>query len=134
MKNNTYAASLSGYIHTTSNQLDAINKEQLPKPGLLKTLLLKMHHFKWMFMENKKFVQFLGVICTIQLAISILWWITFTGLGCNFLSNFIAIFSNISFFSQNGKYCFQGSSIQDICFELEYMSKNKLKLRCFKLG
>ena len=26
MKNNTYAASLSGYIHTTSNQLDAINR------------------------------------------------------------------------------------------------------------
>ena len=47
MKNNTYAASLSGYIHTTSNQLDAINKEQLPKPGLLKTLLLKMHHCSW---------------------------------------------------------------------------------------
>ena len=123
------SASLGGYVHLTSNQLHSINKDKLPKPVLLRTLLLKMHHFKWMFVENKKFIRSLGVICSTQLAMSIQCWITFTGQGCNFLSNFISIFSNISCISQNAKYCFQGSSIYGIHFELGYMPKNKLKFQ-----
>ena len=102
------SVSLGGHVHLTSNQLHSINKEELRKPGLLKTSSLKMHHFKWMFVENEKFIRFLGVTRSIQLAMSIPCWITFTGLGCNFLSNFIGTFSNISCFSQNAKYCFQG--------------------------
>ena len=58
------SASLGGYVHLTSNQLHSINKDELPKPVLLRTLLLKMHHFKWMFVENK-FIRSLGVICSI---------------------------------------------------------------------
>ena len=49
----------------------------------------------------------------------------------NFLSNFIVMFCNISCYSQNQKYCFQGPSIFDIHFELGYMSNNKYIYRLF---
>ena len=53
------SASLGCYVHLTSNQLHSIKKEELPKPGVLKTSSLKMyrgqreiHAVHWGYMFN----------------------------------------------------------------------------------